>query len=92
MDTENFQALLVSYGTLLLVEEEPRRTTGWIWRCGGRGPGDLPHTVKFSWGRSDYLASAQTLSLGGILCAILRAWAWGLADLEANPESTPLQL
>lgn len=38
--------------------------------------------VKSSWGRSDYMASAQTSSLGGILMPP-KSLGSGLADLES---------
>lgn len=69
----NFRVRLASCGTLKALVEEDPGGTGWIWGCGGRGTEDLPQTMKSSRGPSDYMASAQTSSLGGILHEVLRA-------------------
>ena len=73
MDIVNFRVRLASRGTLkALMEEDPRGTTGYIWGCGGRGTEDLSQTMNSSQEPSDYMASAQTSSLGRIVHAVLR--------------------
>lgn len=77
MDMEKFRALLASCGALkALMEEEPQGTA--FGGCAGRGTKDIPQTVRSPREQSDYMALAQTWSLGGIVCAILRAGRSGV--------------